>query len=92
MRICLRAALAAFLEAFRAAFGSSSSVSVVSEAPPSLDASPSAFAAPRAMRFAFFLSLLQRFEHVVILSQSASHFFRHVNGRLQTRQSLVGRL
>lgn len=44
------------------------------------------------MRLLFFLSELQRFEHVCTSSQHRSHFFLQVNGRWQTTHVFTGRL
>ena len=46
----------------------------------------------RPLRLLALRSLLHRLLHVVISSQSFSHFFRHVNGRPHTTHVLVGRL
>ena len=45
-----------------------------------------------AALFAALRSLLHRLEHVVISSQSFSHFFLHVNGRWHTTHVFTGRL
>ena len=72
-----------------------SSVHVGCNASSAAPSSPSS--APPPPSAAPFLRLLfrsdwQRFEQHLTSSQQFSHFFRQVNGRLQTTQTLVGRL